>query len=230
MSIVMNAMRWGVAAAAVVGISAESASAGVILTPSAAGVQATSQVGAVTETFNGISPNTYTTLSTAVGTLTSSGMHVMPADVYGGAGGVGNYLGITGGNPVTLNLYNSQSYVGFWWSAADNNNSITVFTTSGSNTFSRADLPATGAYYGNPNPPLGRNTGEQYVYINLTTSGVGERITSIVFSNGGRNSGTNFELDNISVTTVPEPSSLALAGVASAAAAASALRRPRRRG
>ncbi|WP_165071277.1 Npun_F0296 family exosortase-dependent surface protein [Paludisphaera rhizosphaerae] len=230
MSLIVNAMRWGVAAAAVIGVSAKSASAGVIITPSAAGVQTTSMAGAATEMFNSITPNTYTTLSTAVGTLTSSGMQVMSADQYGGAGGVGNYLGITGGNPVTLTLYYSQEYVGLWWSAADNNNSLTVNTTLGSRTLTRADLPTASAYYGNPNPPSGRNTGEQYVYVNLTTSVVGERITSLVFSNGGSGSGTIFEVDNISVTTVPEPSSLALAGVASAAAAISALRRSRRRG
>lgn len=217
--------------------------AGIVYTIDAAGVQASTVAGVTTEAFNSTSQGDYSTLGTAVGTLTSANsghFAIVPASsgaygAYGGAGGTGNFfaLGNESGSyqPVTLSLSGPESYFGLWWSAADSQNSLALF--SGSRlvtTVTTSDLMSlingsgdSGAYYGNPNNR--QDGGEPFVYVNFFADST-TPITSVVFMNP---SSTGFEADNFSVgaAAVPEPSSLALGGMA-AAVVALALRTRRR--
>jgi hypothetical protein len=112
-----------------------------------------------------------------------------------------------------------------WWSAIDNQNTLRFY--SGATliqTFDSSNLPSFSAgYYGNPNPPAGRNTGEPYAYINFTGT-AGTTFDRIVFTNG---SSTGFESDNHSIHSVPEPSALAMGAAASVLGLALARRRGR---
>ena len=134
------------------------------------------------------------------------------AGVYGGAGGAGQYLFLPSGSELSVTLAQPESYVGFWWPAGDAGNLLDVYDSAGVllATFTTADLtgflgspgPATalgGAsydkadYYGNPNGIAG-NDGEPYAYVNLRLNDTGRRIGRLVFR------GSNFEVDNLSVT------------------------------
>ena len=192
--------------------------AGVVLSVEAPGVQSSDVPGVITETFDSIAPGTYTTLSTAVGTLnTSGGFRIQGDDIYGGAGGTGNYFtfGAQSGSaePVTLTFGGPQSYFGMWWSAADANNTVQFYSgamleATYTTTTVFGGLP--GSYYGNPNG--GSDPGEPFAYLNFDGVG-GTTFTSVVFSNNGTTS-TGFESDNFSIAGVPEPSTLALGGMA----------------
>ena len=66
---------------------------------------------------------------------------------YGGAGGSGNYFAIgaesSSTDPVTLSLSSEANYFGFWWSAGDVNNSITLLQNSTAlATFTTANIVA----------------------------------------------------------------------------------------
>jgi hypothetical protein len=187
-----------------------------------------------TEAFNSFGTGQYSSLETAVGTLSTSGsLAIVAADSYGGAGGTGNYMALGAqsgsGDPVTLTFKGPESYFGFWWSAADANNSVTFYSGSSAlasyndgGTFSFA-TPG-GAYYGNPNN--GSDTGEPFAYFNFSGTD-GTKFTSVVFSNNGT-TGTGFEADNFSVGSVPEPSSLVLGSMGSAVCALALWRRRQR--
>ncbi len=171
-----------------------------------------------TETFDGFSTGQYSSLTTAVGMLTSSGaFSVVAADIYGGAGGTGNYFAVgaqsNSADPVTLTFSGPQSYFGLWWSAADANNTLTFYsgaTELASFTTASAFAGLGSSYFGNPNN--GGDTGEPFAYMNF--NGVsGTTFTSVVFSNNGTTS-TGFESDNWSINAVPEPSSLVLSSTA----------------
>ncbi len=136
---------------------------------------------------------------------------VLAADQYGGANGtqyvsVGAQAG--GAGSLTLQLNGPADYFGMWWSAIDSQNTLSFYNGATLiQTFNSANLPAFSAgYYGNPNPPLGRNTGEPYAYINFNATG-GDTFDRIVFSNI---QSTGFESDNHSIHSVPEPSALAM--------------------
>ncbi len=209
------------------------ARAGVVQTVDAPGVQASQVPGVVTETFNSFSTGEYSSLSTALGTLTTSGQFaIVAADQYGGAGGTGNYfaLGAQSGSsePVTLTFNGPQSYFGMWWSAADVYNNVQLY--SGDSllaTYTTATifdgLPS--SYYGNPNS--GADQGEPFAYVNFNGTS-GTTFTSVVISNSGTTA-TGFESDNFSINGVPEPSSLVLAGSAAAIGGLVVLQRRRRR-
>ena len=184
------------------------------LTPEGAGVQSSAVSPVTTETFTSFTAGVYTTLNTAVGTVTSDGAAIVVHNQYGGAGGTGNYFSVgaqSGHTTATLALNGPQSYFGFWWSAADAENSI-AFISNGVQVASYTTATAFAGlgplYNGNPNDHT--NTGEQYAYFNFTGTG-GSKFDHVVFSNTG--TGTGFESDNWSVTAVPEPSSLALTGM-----------------
>ena len=105
------------------------------MTYEAPGVQSSAVAGVTTETFNSFGTGQYSSLETAFGTLsTSASLAIVAADSYGGAGGTGNYMAFGAesgsGNPVTLTFKGPESYFGFWWSAADANNSVTFYSGS----------------------------------------------------------------------------------------------------
>jgi hypothetical protein len=100
-----------------------------------------------------------------------------------------------------------------WWSAADSNNTVSIY--SGSTlleTFTASSLfgSLSNSYNGNPTSQfLGQDSDEKFAYIDFSANG-GPAFTSVVFGNSNTTA-TGFEIDNLSVATVPEPGSLALA-------------------
>jgi hypothetical protein len=210
------------------------AHAGLVMSVEAAGAQISTVAGVTTETFNSFGTGQYSSLQTAVGTLSTSGtLAIVAADIYGGAGGTGNYFAVGAqsgsADPVTLTFKGPESYFGLWWSAADANNSVTFYSGSSAlmtyNDASAFSFTTPGdAYYGNPNN--GGDTGEPFAYFNFNGTN-GTTFTSVVFSNNDT-TGTGFESDNFSVGAVPEPPSLVLAGSSLAICALVSWRRRRR--
>lgn len=150
-------------------------------------------------------------------------------------------------NPYTLTLATPANYFGFWWSAGDQNNYIEFFrnghlvaTFTSANVFSilsdnptitnnNGDIYATNEYFGNPY--TGQNGSEPYAYVSIYSSGVS--FDEIRFDNGTLTS-TGFESDNHSlyygtltptgtqvfvadIPAIPEPGTIALAGLAATA-------------
>ena len=222
----------GLGLALVASATANRADAGLILSYEAAKVQASTVAGVTTETFDSYSPGTYANISgamSAVGQFTSPGIAIRSADLYGGAGGTGKYLAIgseSGTTTATLALNGAQAYFGFWWSAADSNNSLSFYSGGqllGAFSASTALASLSSAYNGNPNG--GGDAGEKFAYINITGTS-GTTFDKIVFNNASTGSG--FEMDSFSVRSspalvsgivipngisVPEPSSLAMASI-----------------
>jgi hypothetical protein len=195
--------------------------------------QSSSVSGATTESFDELSAgdysNSYTTsVSTAIGTYVgtpSNPFAIVPVDQYGGAGGTGNYFAVgaeTGKfGRALLDLNSEANYFGFWWSAGDVNNSITLLQDGTAlATFTTADLvallPNSGGttvmalngvlyntidYYGNPNG-LG-DASEPFAYVDIVANGL--QFNQVLFSQL-RSAG--FESDNHSVAdgvTAPPP-------------------------
>jgi PEP-CTERM motif len=241
------------AAALLLAIGAETrARAGLIVSVDNPGVQSSTVAGATTETFDGSSPGTYSSLNTAVGTVTSASggkFAIVQADIFGGAGGSGNYfsVGAQSGSaaPATLTLNGPQAYFGFWWSAGDFLNQVSFYSGNqllGSfNTqfvFNALEsLPNGSQYFDNPNN--GGAPGQAFAYMNFIGTN-GTTITSVVFENSG-STASGFESDNWSISptapnpipgtiivggiSTPEPSSLTLAGIAGALGCLAYLRR-----
>ncbi|NWF85419.1 MAG: hypothetical protein HXY18_16510 [Bryobacteraceae bacterium] len=151
---------------------------------------------------------------------TVNGLRVQNADQYGGASG-SRYMtfGAQNGSAasIALTLSTPRSYFGFWWSAGDANNGLTFVDVNGFVArFSAADIvsvlsPSTGtvtaidgtvynnsSYYGNPNPPAGRNTREPYAFVMFFFTDT--QVSRIIFDNAG-STGTGFESDNHTVRT-----------------------------
>jgi hypothetical protein len=173
-------------------------------------------------TFNAAFPpsgTTDTSVGRYVGGVPSGGgsRTTAPADVFGGAGGSGNYLeSINAG--YTLDFLaagpkTSVGYFGFWWSAGDGENQLTINMADGSSrvfvTQAILDSPSLqgspgvdtdtpNGHFGNPNGPFGSsyNTGEPYAFVNIYAQDAGSKITSIVFSELGP---SGFETDNHTV-------------------------------
>ena len=118
-----------------------------------------------------------------------------------------------------MTLKQPADYLGFWWSAGDANNGVSFysgnlllgrFTTqllltllnggAGQVTAINQTKYNTSAYYGNPNAPSGRNTGEPYFFVDVVTSGT--TFDKVIFDNSGTTS-TGFESDNHTVTSAP---------------------------
>lgn len=183
-------------------------------------IQSSSVPGITTEAFDELSAGIYTTsVTTGVGTYMgtpSTPFAIINADQYGGTGGTGTYLAVgseTGApGDVLLQLNSPQNYFGFWWSAGDAFNSITLLR-NGSQlaTFTTAQLitllPRSGGttvtaingtqyntidYWGNPNS--GQNFGEPYAYVDLIAAGA--VFNQVLISNPGN---TGFESDNHSI-------------------------------
>jgi PEP-CTERM motif len=208
-------------------LGAGRAEAGLVFTANASGSQSSSVAGVTTESFNSFAPGRYTSMTTAVGTLSSPGLEIVGHDQYGGAGGTGAYLAIgaqSGQTSATLTLNGPQSYFGLWWSAADPWNQVEFLSGGhevGLLNSASAFEPLGSSYAGNPN---GGDSGEKFAYLNIFGTS-GTTFDQVIFSN--LNLSTGFESDNWSAlatpvvppypgiviggaASVPEPSSLAL--------------------
>jgi hypothetical protein len=176
--------------------------------------------GAETETFDTDTLGDQSAfLPTAVGTFefspTAQG-DILVADQYGGANGT-QYMsfGAQSGTsaPITIVLNKPANTLGFWFSAGDANNGITLY--SGGTQFARfstADIIsllsgstvtslsgsvyASSAYLGNPNG-ANEDSGEPFAYVQIIASST---FDTIVLDNSGT-TGTGFETDNFTVAS-----------------------------
>jgi hypothetical protein len=184
----------------------------------APGVQTTDVAGAVTESFEGAAGSIGASGTWAVGDYVASSGSLDVANKFGGAGGAGKYLGVHTG-PITVTLGTGRQYIGFWWSAGDasnvikfydqNDNLLVTFDTAslvtflsggggvtsiGGTTYNKSD------YFGNPTAAfLGQNATEPYAYVHLRLTGTATNFKKVVFS------GSNFELDNLSIQATATP-------------------------
>jgi hypothetical protein len=152
----------------------------------------------------------------------SSGSASIQKDIkWGAAYGVGKYLFIKStigqspeDNPgVTLTFDDPVAYFGFWWSAGDYNNKLTVTLTDGTEIYVETGLiyqsagydsriASQGGHMGSPtNKYLDQNSGEPYAYLNLYANDEQRKIATVRFH------GKNFETDNHTVSTeiITEP-------------------------
>lgn len=184
------------------------------------------------ETFDAVGQGggqAFTTDFGSAGLLTGSysGVDILAANQYGGAGGAGNFASTSGVAGYSLNLSTSDpagiNYFGFWLSALDSGNTLT-FSKAGTTlfTFSPVDVLALvggmPAYFGNPEAPYsGQNGGQPYVFLNFfDTNGTFDKVT---FSENPTIGG--YESDNHTVGfftgesgtpvgSVPEPATWAM--------------------
>jgi len=177
-----------------------------------AGRQATNLTSAtmITANFDTLDLGNYTSQTIAlpsIGTIArtnpgnSTYLVVGAANQFGGAGGTGRFITL---GDATLTLTETRRYVGFWWSAGNSPNNVTVNLQNGSTeTFNAGTLSTalgtcgTSAYCDNPNTGIpDRDTNQLYAYVHIRNE---------VGFNSIRFEGAGFELDNISVsTTVPD--------------------------
>jgi len=150
-------------------------------------------------------------------TGTFSNIQVNPADLYGGAGGIGNY-GFTGNDPFSIQLSTEVNYFGFWLSALNTGNTVTFY--AGNDQIAQFDASTVfdgvqdlGLYHCNPSGTFqGQNCGEPYAFVNFFSIGGGfDRIDL---------SGPGVEADNFTVgrysagqIDVPEPGTVGLLGL-----------------
>ncbi len=180
---------------AAIALVAGPAQAAIIFSFENAGIQQTSVPGVLTENFNSGAP------SSAIGTYTNA--NVIPANIFGGAGGTGNYLTLNSSSTIVLNLNNPQKYFGLWWSAGDSNDLLSFYDgASFVASFTVGDIIPllSPAYYGNPNggsPAVN----EPFAYLNFTANGT-TSITRVEFTQTGNGSG-GFESDNHSIFDRP---------------------------
>ena len=160
------------------------------------------------------------------GTITQGGFNTWGANVYGGAGGTGQYATVF--YPTTILLSSPVTYAGLWASAIDGDfttslgNTVALYsgdTLLGSYALKPALAGTAGAYNGNPNAAyLGQDAGEPFAFFGFTSTTAFDRIDII------ENGGGGFELDNITIgnaighhgggdnetAAVPEPASWAM--------------------
>ena len=114
--------------------------------------------------------------------------------------------------PITINLNGNYNYFGFWFSAGDANNGITLYSNGTEFArFSTANIVSllaqtqvmaingtlynSSAYFGNPNG-TNLDTGEPFAYVEIVSSS--GTFNQIVLDNSGT-TGTGFEQDNETV-------------------------------
>ena len=166
-----------------------------------------------------------------------SNVQINAVDVYGGANG-SNYAVAFSNTPYELTLLSAAgagaaalpvTYFGYWLSALDAGNHV-EFYRGGTKVFGfdpadvlalTGNCPAS-PYCGRPEAPhAGGNSGEPYVFLNFyDQSGLGfDKIRFFATGGGGYESdnhtvGYYKTVTGTPVSSVPEPSTLALAGLA----------------
>jgi len=181
-----------------------------LITTSAAALLASTGAHAQIAGSLGTSAGPFTSLSAAglaggsVATLSGGTVYTSDqpfADIP--AGGIfGNTFlaaGPTSGSTATLTFTPGYSYLSFLWGSPDTYNSLTVTSSLGAvQTFTAAAL---GFAVTNGNQAFSQ-------YVQFSTLGAGEYISSVVFSNSP--SQDAFEAANFRVTAVPEASTWAM--------------------
>lgn len=201
--------------------------------------------GAVVETFdsaafpaNSACPTSWPTVGTISVSGSGTGCRINNANSFGGAtAGAGStpvtrpsgsgtrYVSVGSNSTVTLTLNQAETYLGFWWSAGDANNSVKLYSggTGGRlvGSFSTASLVTmlnggvgtvtamdgtvhtTCDYYGNPVLTTSTCGGgrEPFAYVHLVATG-GLNFDTIVFSQG---SSGGFEFDNMAISRFVTP-------------------------
>ena len=184
-------------------LAASQVQAQIVVTINAPGVQASTVAGVTTENFNSFAPGTYTSLNTAIGTYTSPGMAIAPADPFGGAGGSGSYfaMGLQSGQYVSSVMLNggSQGYFGLWMSGQDAYNVVQLY--QGATLVYNLDMPGlmsfiqaqpnAAQYMGNPNN--GQDPTQLFAYVNFFGTN-GTVFDKVVIDNS--TTATGFESDN----------------------------------
>lgn len=153
-----------------------------------------------------------------------SSTQILPADQFGGAGGTGNFVAVRDTGDLAIDFTGTPlNYFGVWASALDAANTVSFFKNgqllSSTNLTS---FPLPGGYNGNPTAAfLGQNSGENYAFFNFRVT---EGYDRVVLSQNG---GGGFELDNVTIGTVPDASvwSLLIAGFGLVGVAARGRRR-----
>jgi hypothetical protein len=220
--------------ASVVLLAPIAARAGILVTLEGPDVQKTQVAGALTETFDTHSLGKFTSYTSSIGTYTSPNFAIVRPDSYGGSFNT-QYFAIgaqSATQEATLSLNSPQAYFGFDWLAGDAKNVLSFYSgQSLLGSFGTADVFTSGvltpAYFGKPGS-RNQDSGEPFGYLNFYGTG-GTTFDRIVFSN--LSLGTGFESDNHSVygsqieppysgtpvgsiNAVPEPATLASAGIA----------------
>ncbi|MEZ4518142.1 MAG: hypothetical protein R3C44_15420 [Chloroflexota bacterium] len=191
----------------------QAATGDLTFTIEAPGVQ-TSQVscpsGLVTETFDAFAVGGYKFETTPIGSYQSLGgyngrWYIADQDVFGGANvptsQTPRYIRTSA--EYVFRPQQPVGYVGFWWSAGDGKNQLSVNMSDGSvQTFTTQTILDSSAlvhqayptgHFGNPNSNPVTLTQEAFAYVNIFATDPNVKIASLVFSESG---GGFFETDN----------------------------------
>jgi hypothetical protein len=189
------------------------ASAGIIVTAEAAGVQSTTRTGVVVETFDSLAAGSLGAYSSIIGDY-SSGAQIVNPNAFGGSGQT-KYISVGAQSApstmYTLDFGKHITYFGLYWAAGDRLNVLEFFdgaTKVGSFTTSDWAPALSNAYFGNPN--TGQNTNEKYAFLNFDAT-AGTKFNMVKFINNPTSTG--FETDNhtiLAAPEVPEPSTWAM--------------------